>query len=69
MVSSDNDGQISETSMAVPDAGADQTPGTEEGTPPAADSGHEPHEGPRDYGTTDRTASGEETDEASSNNE
>lgn len=42
-------GQISETSMATPEAGAGDSPGTEEGTPAAADTQHKPHEGPKDY--------------------
>lgn len=43
------EGQVSETSMATPDAGADGIPGTEDATPPADAAQHSPHEGPKDY--------------------
>lgn len=42
-------GQVSETSMMTPEGGAGDTPGTEDGTPAAADTQHSPHEGPEDY--------------------
>lgn len=46
------DGQdptVSEVSQMTPEGGAQGTPGTEEGTPAAADAQHAPHEGPKDY--------------------
>lgn len=46
---SGKDGQVSETSQMTPEGGADGTPGTEDGTPSAADVQHAPHEGPKDY--------------------
>lgn len=45
----DQGGQVSETSMMTPEGGAGDTPGTEDGTPAAADIQHAPHEGPKDY--------------------
>lgn len=42
-------GQVSELAQATPEGGADGAPGTEDGTPAAADAQHSPHEGPRDY--------------------
>ncbi len=42
-------GTVSEVSQMTPDGGADGTPGTEDGTPEAADAQHSPHEGPKDY--------------------
>ena len=51
MADSDSGGQISETAMATPGAGADSTPGTDDGIPPAQDTQHIAEGGPRDYGT------------------
>lgn len=45
-----SDGQVSETSKMTPQGGADGTPGTDDGVPPAAASGHESQGAPRDYG-------------------
>lgn len=42
-------GEVSELAQATPEGGADGVPGTEDGTPAAADTQHSPHEGPRDY--------------------
>lgn len=42
-------GQVSETSAMTPEGGAEGTPGTEDGTPSAADTQHSPHEGNKDY--------------------
>ncbi|MDO5628985.1 MAG: hypothetical protein Q4G43_11750 [Mobilicoccus sp.] len=46
-------GQVSETSAMTPEGGAEGTPGTEDGTPSAADSQHSPHEGGKDYTPAD----------------
>ena len=48
-----DDGQVSEVSQMTPEGGAEGTPGTEEGTPAAADVQHAPHEGPKDYTKAD----------------
>ncbi len=53
---SDDDKQISEASQMRPDKGADATPGTDDGVPPAEDAQTEADGGPRDY-RADRTAS------------
>lgn len=50
----DDAGQVSETSQMTPGAGVDGTPGTEDGTPLAADTQHAPHEGPKDYAGSDQ---------------
>jgi|GEM_PF-2184951 len=44
-----SEGQISETSMMTPDQGAESTPGTDDGVPPADATQHEPHGMPRNY--------------------
>lgn len=50
---SGKDGQVSETTQMTPEGGADGTPGTEDGTPSAADVQHAPHEGTKDYTKAD----------------
>ncbi|GAB49922.1 hypothetical protein [Mobilicoccus pelagius] len=50
-----DNGQVSEVSQMTPEGGAEGTPGTEEGTPAAADTQHAPHEGPKDYTDADAT--------------
>jgi hypothetical protein len=47
----DQGGQVSETAAMTPEGGADGTPGTDDGVPPAADGGAEQGAPPRhDYG-------------------
>lgn len=53
---SGNDGQVSETSRMTPQTGAENTPGTDDGVPPAADTGHESQGPPREYGDDDAKA-------------
>lgn len=49
------DGQVSETAAMTPAGGADGTPGTDDGIPPAADAQHLPGAEPRSYpGDADR---------------
>ncbi len=43
-------GQVSETTAMTPEGGADGTPGTDDGVPPAADGGAEQGAPPRPYG-------------------
>lgn len=43
-------GQVSETSAMTPEGGADSTPGTDDGVPPAEDSATEPGGPPSSYG-------------------
>ncbi len=47
------DGQVSDTSRMTPQGGAEGTPGTDDGVPPAVDSGHESQGAPRDYDADD----------------
>ncbi len=46
---SDSEGQVSETATMSPSRGDGQSPGTDDGIPPADASREEPGAGPRDY--------------------
>lgn len=46
----DRGGQVSETSAMTPEGGADGTPGTDDGVPPAEDARTEPGAAPQSYG-------------------
>ena len=46
----DQGGQVSETTAMTPEGGADGTPGTDDGVPPAADGGAEQGAPPKSYG-------------------
>lgn len=46
----DQGGQVSETAAMTPEGGADGTPGTDDGVPPAADGGAEQGGPPKSYG-------------------
>ncbi|QIK67672.1 hypothetical protein G7072_16125 [Nocardioides sp. HDW12B] len=43
-------GQVSETAAMTPEGGADGTPGTDDGVPPAEDGRTEPGAAPQSYG-------------------
>ncbi len=43
-------GQVSETTAMTPGSGADGTPGTDDGVPPAEDGRTEPGAAPQSYG-------------------
>ncbi|MDQ2850406.1 hypothetical protein V3G39_02055 [Dermatophilaceae bacterium Sec6.4] len=48
-MSDDDEKQVSEVSQMTPGGGADSTPGTDDGVPPAEDSQTEADGAPRDY--------------------
>ncbi len=50
-----SEGQVSETSMMTPSGGEGSTPGTDDGIPPAAETGHVAEGRPKDYAKTDET--------------